>query len=237
MPDKFVAVTQRLVSEHSIITYNNRILQAAALDQAVFKQVLNLLVITKRPSAGDIIAPGVRAHFDAEKLCESAVVSGTGAGDLEAIMRKRGHLRFAALQFDRGFELINIPLRILRHDARLLDHLAVLRGTTIGDGRLIGIELHQSVVDAEAGKRGEHMLHGVQFDAAFGKRGGTVCLRNILHRSLNLRLTIEVYPAKADAMIGGRGQKGHVDLIAAVQANAAKAGLAGQCLLVEHVGI
>ena len=115
--------------------------------------------------------------------------------------------------------------------------MAVLRGTTIGDGRLIGIELHQSVIDAEAGKRSEHMLHGVQLDIAFGKRSGTVCLRNILHRSLDLRLAFEIHSTKPDAMVRGRGQKGHIDLVAAVQANAAKAGLAGQSLLDEHVGI
>ena len=237
VPDKFITVTQRFISEHRIVPNDDGVLQTTAFDQAVFKQVLNLFVITKRPGAGNVIAPCIGIHLDAEELREAAIISCAGAGDLKAVIRKCGHLRFTALQFNGGLELINISLRILCHNARLLDHLAVLRGTAVSYGRLIGIELDHGVVDTITGKRSEHVLHGMQLNVALGKRGGAIRFRNILHQSIDLRLAFEIHPTKADAMVGGRGQKGHVDLVAAVQANAAKAGLAGQCLLVEHVGI
>ena len=59
---------------------------------------------------------------------------------------------------------------------------------------------------------------------------------HIVDREEVFRLTVEIDAPESNAVIRRSGQEGHVDLAAAVQANAAINGLARQCLLVEHAG-
>ena len=81
------------------------------------------------------------------------------------------------------------------------------------------------------------MLNGVELDVALGKRGGAVGVGDILHHGLDFRLAVEIDAPESNAGIRRGRQEGQIDLVAAVQANTAEAGLTGQCLLVAHGGI
>jgi hypothetical protein len=88
VPHKFLAVTQRLGRENGVVADNDGVFQAAAFDEAVLDEELDLLKKTKRPRVGDFADPGLRRKFDAEELGETAFGVGAGASDLEPFVRK-----------------------------------------------------------------------------------------------------------------------------------------------------
>ena len=101
VPDKFLRITQRLGRQHGVVADDHGVFQAAAFDQAVLDQVLDLLVKTKRARVRQFLLPGLGREFDAVKLREAALLVRAGAGDLEAVVGKQRHHRFAHLQLDR----------------------------------------------------------------------------------------------------------------------------------------
>jgi len=74
----------------------------------------------------------------------------------------------------------------------------------------------------------------VDFDVALGERSGTVRLGDIFHARLDFRLAVEIHAAETHAAVSGRGQDGHVDPVAAVEADAGKRRRAIERLLIEH---
>jgi hypothetical protein len=119
----------------------------------------------------------------------------------------------------------------LRHDTRGLNHLAVLAGTAIPNGRLIGVDFNNRIVNFVAAKSGENVLYRLNFGVALSQRGGAGCLRDMLDASLNLGLAIQVDTAKANARVGGSREKANAHPVAAVKADSGKANGLTQSLL------
>ena len=117
------------------------------------------------------------------------------------------------------------------------NHLAIFAGAAVGDGRLVGIQFDDGVVDAIAGESRQHVFDRVDSRVALGERRGAVGFDHVLDPRFDLRFAFEVDAAEADAGIGRRRQKSHVDPVAAVQANAGITGGAIECLLLKHPGI
>ncbi len=57
VPDKFLGIPQRLGRQHRVVADDHRVFQAAALDEAVFDEMLNLLVKAKRPGVRQFPSP------------------------------------------------------------------------------------------------------------------------------------------------------------------------------------
>jgi len=99
---------------------------------------------------------------------------------------------------------------------------------------VVCVQLHDRVVNAVAREHGEDMFDGMNLDVPFGQRRGAVCLGDIFHTRLDFRLAVQVHATKAHAVVRGRGQNRHIDAVAAVQADAGKAGGIFESLLIEH---
>lgn len=78
------------------------------------------------------------------------------------------------------------------------------------------------------------MFDRVNFDVSLRERRGAIVFRDIFHARFNLRFVFKIHATKSYAGIGRRGQNRHVHPIAAVQADAGKAGGFVQSLLIEH---
>src|ERR1035441_32736 len=193
--------------------------QAAAFDQAIVDQELDFLVKAKRARVREIALPGRGRQFDAVELGKPALLIGARAGDLERLRREQRHHRLTHLQLDRRRYRVRFLTLVLGHDPRALDHLAILARAAVRNGRLIGIQLHDGVVDAVAGKRRQHVLHRVDARVPFGQRRRAIVLDYVLRARLDLRLALQVHPAEPDARVGRRREKGHGHPVAAVQAN------------------
>ena len=138
------------------------------------------------------------------------------------------------LEFNRFRRREKFAFLRLRHDARRLDDFAELARTAVRDGRLVGVQLHDGVVNAVARERGEDVFDRVDFDIAFRERRRAVRFRDIFHARLDFRFTVEIHAAEPHAVVGGRGQNRHVDPVAAVQTDAGKTGGTIESLLVQH---
>ena len=79
------------------------------------------------------------------------------------------------------------------------------------------------------------MLDSVDFDIPLGQRGGTAGFAHVFDTRLDLGLALQIHASETDAVVHGGRQKGHVDPIATVKANAGKAGRPVKSLLIEHV--
>ena len=73
VPHEFLGITQRLGRQHGVVANDHRVFQAAALDQAVLDEILDLLVKTKRPRMGQFLFPRLGRDFRAVKLGEPAL--------------------------------------------------------------------------------------------------------------------------------------------------------------------
>ena len=81
----------------------------------------------------------------------------------------------------------------------------------------------------------ENVLHGVDFDISFGQSRGPARLADVFDARLNFRFSLQIHAPETNPVVRGRRQKGHIDPIATVKANAGKAGRPIKRLLVEHV--
>ena len=138
------------------------------------------------------------------------------------------------LHFNRLGGREKLALFRQRHDARRLDDFAKFARTAVGNRRLVRVQFDDGIVNSKTRERGEDVFDRVDFYISFRQRRRAVRLRNIFHARLDFRLAFEVNAAEAHAAVGGRGQDGHVDPVAAVQADAGKTGGAIERLLIEH---
>ena len=74
VPHEFVRIAQRFVGQDGIVANDDGVFQAAAFDQAVLDQELDLLEKAKCAGVGDIAFPGLRRKLEAEKLGKSALL-------------------------------------------------------------------------------------------------------------------------------------------------------------------
>ena len=107
---EFLRIAKRLIGQHRVVADDHCVLEAAALDEPVADEELDLLVETERARVRQVPLPGLGRHLEAVVLGETAFLVGAGAGDLEALVRKEGHHAIARLQFDRGGDGIGIAL-------------------------------------------------------------------------------------------------------------------------------
>jgi hypothetical protein len=68
------------------------------------------------------------------------------------------------------------------------------------------------------------MLDGMDAGVSFGKGCRAVIFDDVFDAGLDFGFAFEVNAAEADARIGWRGQEGHGDPVAAVEANAGVTG-------------
>ena len=223
VPHELLAVAHRLGRQHSVVADDDGVLEAAAPNEAVLDEVLDLLVKTKRPRLGDLALPRLGRQLDAEKLGEPSALVGAGARDLEAVVREGGYHRAVVRVLDRLGDLHRLDAFRLCLDAGLAYHFAELPRTTVGHGRFARVKLDDGVGHPKTVQRRQHMLHRLHLGVAPGQRGRTVGLRDIPDLRRDLRTAVEVHSAKDDPGIRRSGQQGHRDLVAAVQADAGKA--------------
>ena len=234
MPNKLLAVAHRLSRQHSVVTDDDGILEAAAADEAVLDEVLYLLVKTKRPRVGNLDLPRLGCQLDAEKLGEPSALVGACASDLEAGVREGGYHRAVVRVLYRRGDLHRLDALRLRLDAGLAYHFTELPRTTVGHGRFARVKLDDDVGHPKTVQRSQHMLHRLHLGVAPGQRCRTVSLGDIPDLRRDLRTAIEIHSTKEDPGIRRSGQKGHRDLVPAVQAYAGKTRRLGQCLLLQH---
>ena len=186
---------------------------------------------------GQVAFPGFGVELDAVVLGEASLFVGTGAGDLEILVGEDRHDGLAHGELDGGGGGVGLALFLLGDDSGFLDHAAIFAGAAVADGGLIGVQFDDGVVDAVAGEGGEDVLDGMDAGVALGEGGGAVGFGDVFDAGLDLGFAFEVDAAKADAGIGGGGQEGHGDLVAAVQADSGETDWLIECLLLYHAAI
>ena len=104
----------------------------------------------------------------------------------------------------------------------------------VGDRWLIRVEFDDRVIDAVAGERSQHMLHGLDFGVPLRQRCVPIRLRHIFNLRFDLRFAVQVHAAEADAGIRRSGHKRHVHAVSAVQPHPSVPHRLSQCLLLQH---
>jgi len=118
----------------------------------------------------------------------------------------------------------NLARLVLRSHARGLDHFHIGPRAAVADGRFVGVQFHQRVVNAPPGKGGQDMLDGLNFHVAAREGRGAGGGADVLDAGIHLRRPLQIHPPKTDAAVGRGRQKSHVDTISAMQADAGKTG-------------
>ena len=99
VPDEFVGKTQWLLAENRLAAHDNRIFEAAALDQIFLHERLNILIENKGPRRGDLAFENCGCDFHRQKLREPIVWSGLRARDAKLLIRQQNKQR-ARFGFD-----------------------------------------------------------------------------------------------------------------------------------------
>ena len=89
VPYEFVGKTQRLLAEHRLAAHDNRIFEAAALDQILIHERLDILVVNKCPRRSDLAFESCRRNFYRQKLREFVVRSSLRARDAKLVVRQQ----------------------------------------------------------------------------------------------------------------------------------------------------
>src|SRR5213592_3512427 len=76
VPDEFVGKTQWFLAENRLAAHDNRIFEAAALDQIFLHEWLNVLVVNKRSCRRDLALENCRRNFHRQKWRELVIRSG-----------------------------------------------------------------------------------------------------------------------------------------------------------------
>jgi hypothetical protein len=237
VPDEFIGIAQWFVSEDGIFADDDGVFEAAAFNQPVFDEELDLFEKAKRAGMSDVALPGFWGNFEAAKLSEPTFFIGAGAGDFENLVGEKGHDCFAHFQFDWRSDGIWFAAFFLGDDSGRFDQLAIFAGAAVGDRWFVAIQFDDGIVDPVAGEGREDVFDGVDASVAFGERGRAIVFNDIFDASFDFGFSLEIDAAKAEAGIGRGGQKGHRDPVAAVQADAGKTGGAIERLLLKHAGI
>ena len=101
---------------------------------------------------------------------------------------------------------IDLALLVLRHDARRLDHFHVVPRAAVGDGRLVGVQFHDRVVNAPPGKRGQDVLDGWIFTLPCAS-----VVERVVAPTFSTRASISGLPSKSTRrkrtpVLGGAGR-------------------------------
>ena len=179
--DELVLVAQRLARKDGVAADDDGVLQAAALDQPLFHQRLHFLVKNEGAGQRDVLGVVAGLGIPGAELRVLAEMVGVGAADLEAVRGPRDDV--AAVAAGDAHRLVQFVLGhggVEFHLAGLLEHLDEELAAAVADGRLVGVDLDEGVVDAAAAQGGEQMLDGVDLDAAFAEGGGALDLLDVV---------------------------------------------------------
>jgi len=233
VPHKLLAISQRLRRQHRVVADDHGVLQAAALDEAVLEQKFNLLVKTKRPRVRQLLLPRFRRDLGGIKLRERPCLS--------ALVQ-------VILKFSSGNNVITVsPWRISIGSVGVKNSRFSACGATPAaaricrtpansrpDGRLVGVQLHDGVVNFEARQRREDMFHRVDFHVALGECSWNGSCPPHFPRVPRSPVCRPNPRAETHAAVGRCGQDGHVHRGCRCAGDAGKAGGTIESLLIEH---
>jgi hypothetical protein len=117
----------------------------------------------------------------------------------------------------RFADLKGSPNSRLHFDAAFFDELDKGSSASIHNGRLTGIHFDQGIVDSHAGKRGEQMFHGMNFDVPFRDGGCALDRFDMVNDRINRRFIGQINPLEFDSMISWSRLKRNRYLTARVQ--------------------
>src|SRR5205085_9135899 len=123
---EFIGESQWFLAQDRVAADDDRIFEAASLDQVLVHQSLDVFVKHERPCRRDLAFVYRRGDLGGKKLRELAVWSGLRAGYPEFWVGKHNEERSAfRLDMDRFAHLENAPWRFLFDHSRFLDQLDV----------------------------------------------------------------------------------------------------------------
>ena len=96
---ELVGEAHRLLAQHAVAAHDDGVFQAAALDEALFHERLDVLVKRERPRRGDFLFVGLGRDFQRAVLREPPAGADLRAGDAERVVGHDGQER-AALGLD-----------------------------------------------------------------------------------------------------------------------------------------
>ena len=115
------------------------------------------------------------------------------------------------------------------------NHADIFARAAVGDGRFVGVQFDDGVIDAASGEGRQDVLDGVDFGVASCQRGGAVGGADVIHSGFDLRFAFQIRAPEADARTGGGREKSHIDTNAGMKSNAGETRRPPQSLLM-HAG-
>src|SRR5438552_8180537 len=225
VPDEFVGKTQWFLAENRLAAHDNRIFEAAALDQIFLHERLNILIENKGPRRRDLAFENCGCDFHRQKLREPIIWSGLRARDAKLFIRQQNKQR-ARFRFDvHGFAYVEkLSWLLLRYYAGFLDEIDIRLRAAVTNRRFVCVHFHHSVVHTHRPKRGQDMLDCMHSHRAFADSRGALYGLQIFDLRVNRRLVLQILAFEFDPVIDWRGLKLQGDFFARVQCGATKAG-------------
>ena len=207
MADEFVLVAERFAREDRVAADDDGVLEAAALDQALFHQRLDFLVKNEGAGQRDVLGVIAGLGIPRAELRVLAEMVGVGATHLEAVRGPRDDVAAVAAGDAHGLGAVRTrpPCASSSVLPALLEHLDEKPAAAVADGRLVGVDLDERVVDAAAAQGGKQVLDGVNLDAALAEGGGALDLLDVVDVRGDGRLVGQV-GALEDVAGVGRGR-------------------------------
>ncbi len=202
--------------------------ERAAFDEAFVEQRLHILVVNEGAGGCDLGLVDFRCDLGGEILGEAPLGTDVGHGDAEGFAGDDGD-DGAVSHFlvDRLADFPDFARGVLGGDAGLFDQLDEGAGGAVADGRLVRGHFDDGVVDAHAGEGGEHVLDGVDLDAALGEGGGTLDGLHFIRIRVDERLVREIDTAEFETVVFRSGFEGECDFFSSVEGGAFEGGGAG----------
>ena len=223
VPDKFIGKPERLLAEDAVAAGDDRIFQAAALDEAFVHERLHILVENKRARRRDLLFVEFRSDLRAEELREASLRPHLRAGDPEFGIGENHKHRPAGFNRE-GLEYFEItPRGILLDGARFENDRRVGGCAAVANRRLVGVHLDEGVVHAESGQRRENMLDSVNLHHALHERCRPLDRLDMGGGGFDNRFIRQVDALEFEAMSGGGREDRDGDVFAGVK------GAAGEC--------
>ena len=170
-------------------------------------------------------------------VLEHRVVELYGKTHLEPVIRLQHCPLVSVLhaQFPRYPE--KTLLFILFPHSRRLDHEHERTGAAVHDRHLLGADVDIGVIDAEAGQRGEQVLHRGNPCSVADQRCGQPGAADVGHLRGDLRRGVMVNAAEDNTRVGRCRADGDIGFLAGMQPYPLRPDRIFQCALSDHVSI
>ena len=239
MAGEFIDEAHGLLAHELLPADDHGVFQAAALDEALFQQGLDVLVEREGAGRGQFLFIRFRRDDRVKVLGDAVFRSHAGDGDAELLGGENGQ-DGTALGFNGdGLAHFQIaPRHFLFHNAGALDQFHVGSGGTVPDGRFVGVHFNDGVVNAHAREGGKNVFHGVYLDGAFRQAGGALHGLHLLHVRVDEGLVRNIHPAEFNAEVGGGRLQGQGNGLSRMQRGTGQRGRRADSSLVStcHAG-